>query len=179
MSHFKTLDYCLFLDGFVAQAPACILIYKIEDDMTKNKKKNPPRKLRNYLISPDEQLGLAIISYVVLFLTLAAQTLFVTQSLNGSSIQFDDLSTISLPQITILSFFVFSLIGGLILFLVNIYYTHKIYGSLYAVRNQIKKALNNEVCTPIIGRKGDKVQDLISLVNMLISKYQKSDSSES
>lgn len=132
------------------------------------------RQIKNYLISPDEQLGLAIVSFIVLFVTLAAQTFFVTQALKGEqSISLDDLDAVSMPQITILSFFVFSIAGGIILFLVNIYYTHKIYGSLHAIRNQIQKALNGEPCVPLKGRKGDKIQDLVTLVNSLVESYQK------
>jgi len=133
------------------------------------------RSIKNYLISPNEQIGLAVVSYVILFIALASQTLFVIKISQGESFKLlvHELNDYPIQQIAILSFLIFSLLGGILLFLVNIYYTHKIYGSLHAIRNQIKKALNGEPCHPLKGRKGDKVQDLIQLVNALVDAYQK------
>jgi len=133
------------------------------------------RSIKNYLISPNEQIGLAVVSYVILFIALASQTLFVIKISQGESFKLlvHELNDYPIQQIAILSFLIFSLLGGILLFLVNIYYTHKIYGSLHAIRNQIKKALNGEPCQPLKGRKGDKVQDLIQLVNSLVDAYQK------
>jgi len=154
-------------------------------DLTKNiQMEKEKRSIRNLIISPKEQLALAFFGIFILFITLAAQAIFFTRyfslstDANNSIGQFS-LDIDSLISVSISSFVFFLFLGGTSFFLIAVFYTHKIYGPLYAIRIQLKKVLNNEPCMPLKGREGDKVHDLFDLVNQVVDGYKKNNNSKS
>lgn len=130
------------------------------------------RSIKNYLISPEEQIYQGVAGFIIFFAGLGLQSLFILRNYSPTFSEMDSFENIEIFQNILVSFFVISLIGGFTFFILNIFYTHRIYGSIYVIEKQIQKVLNGETVTDLKGRKNDKVRNLVPLVNELIQKYQ-------
>jgi hypothetical protein len=128
--------------------------------------KDQRRKISNYLISSNEQLKLAGLSFLCLVTGLGIQSSLLLVLIRDSGIDNPELSFSIL-----VSFAAVTLVVGFFIVLVNIVYTHRIYGSLFAARNAIRTLLKGEKVEQIVARPTDQTGELIDTVNELIRHF--------
>jgi hypothetical protein len=132
--------------------------------------------MRSYFISPKEQLKMAAIAFLGLLAVLGFHTcVLLSVVLHRLDMENAGLSEILGPELifsAIIWFLVMSISGGLFIFVLNIVYSHRVYGSLFAIQANIKKALNGEKVFPIRRRSEDQTGQLVETVNELIQRYQ-------
>ncbi len=132
------------------------------------------RRKRNYLINKDLQ-GKLVLQYLVLALlgTIALGFLFATTSSDHLTISYDN-NAIEVGTTTqvllgelLRNEVIFLLLGGALIILITIVWTHKIAGPLYRFEQTIKAMCNRQLDQTIYLRKGDEGKELGTKINQL------------
>lgn len=136
------------------------------------------RNLRKlYLISPNEQILYGFVGFLTFFVGLGIQTFIVIKTVTtsdvDSSMGYEPFLTNPVVKQALYSFAVISTIGFLFIFSASILYTHRVFGSVHAVKMRLRQILDNQPATKIVPRKYDQVNELVELTNELVERYNK------
>jgi hypothetical protein len=127
------------------------------------------RKIKNFLIIPEQQLKHAALifssvivgmGFVGIFLLLQIRKMGLEGSLCADNPLLLEQTRDELTLFFILAFLGFGLFYGI----ASIIYTHRVFGSVYAMEAYLKTVLKGEEPNPLNSRKNDQLRNLVDLV---------------
>ena len=132
-------------------------------------------KRRNYLINPRFQLKFGILSSILLALSSSIYPLSFYNTIGDlvetfSRVSPSLMSDIKENRTTILYFFIkWQLVVSTLIFVICIFFSHKIAGPIYKVRKSLNQMKQEGQWKPIFLRKGDYFPELADDLNQLFA----------
>lgn len=133
------------------------------------------RKLKNYLIAPKQQFMFGFFILTSICLAGGTQALFLVQKiriLRETGELFEPEIDAKLVSYILQSFGITMLILGAFIFILNIFFTHRIFGSLHVIQKYFQNAIEGKIDGPIPSRKDDMTQSLVETINLYFKQIK-------
>lgn len=131
------------------------------------------RYLKNYLIAPRQQLFFGFVVLVSVLIAVGTHTLFLIKKIRvlaeSGQLNYAD-ADIELATYALQSFCITTVVIGIFVLVLNISFSHRVFGSLYKVEKYFREAAEGKTQGPITIRKYDLTGTMVEAINLFLKK---------